>query len=79
MASIRCKCPSDESNKRPTNAVNSCGLEISPGASVGGLTCLKEGVGVLVLSSAFGVEITFSGRAEDDIEADVELAMKALL
>jgi len=82
MTGIRFELLSDELNKRPTNAVNSCGLEISPGASVGGLeawTCLKEAVGVLFLSSAFGVEMTFKGRAEDDIEADVGLVVTTLL
>jgi hypothetical protein len=54
-----------------TNAVNSWGLEMSPGVSepaLSVLACLKEGVGVLLLSSALGVDTTFKGRAEDDIE-----------
>jgi hypothetical protein len=53
-----------------TNAVSSCGLEISLATIVDDFVCLTDGVGVLSLSfSPFleGVGLTFSGNASDGI------------
>jgi hypothetical protein len=50
--------------------VSSCGLEISPGATVDGFGCLKDGVGVLSFSESpalADVAATFSGKANEGI------------
>jgi hypothetical protein len=57
-------------NNTLTNAVSSCGLEISLATIVDGFNCLMDGVGVLSLSFSpilDGVGLTFNGNANEGI------------
>jgi hypothetical protein len=60
-------------NDTLTNAVSSCGLEISLATIVDGFVCLVDGVEVLSLSFSpllDGVGTTFNGKANEGIGLD---------
>lgn len=64
-----------------TNAVSSCGLEISVATVVDGFVCLADGVGALSLSFSPNLDGvgTFKGKAKEGIDsADISYRWSAL-